>query len=208
MANQRTRHGDPPPESAITAEPPPPIPEAPAFDPANAVPTAEPVPNGDLALALEVIKALRQADQQTRSVSDMVAAVLSGRSATELVADQAERERFAAWAALSAQEKSQLQADKTFAADTASGMPRWRCQLVRVPTRGDLKGQRSSEGLPELVLPASSPNDARARYAKLCGLRRFTEEESTPDQLGRVPPLVVGDQSAAPRLVRISTRGA
>lgn len=91
-------------------------------------------------------------------------------------------ETFKSWAALSAQEKSQLKADEAYRADLGR-LPLWEVQLVQVKE----EGQAAREiGWPLLKIPGNSREEAVARYSQLCGINGLAADQGLQYRAARV----------------------
>lgn len=77
--------------------------------------------------------------------------------------EEANKENFLEWAELTAQEKSQLAADRMGWAGTA----RYRCWL------------HGAKEQPIVEIQANSEEEAKARYLQLCGIRSIDNEKYT-----------------------------
>lgn len=82
-------------------------------------------------------------------------------------------ESYKAWAALSAQEKTQLEADKRYG--PAQGLACWEVQLVYLERPG--KEPWNNEQ-PKVRLHARSDVEAKALYLQLCGISGYDSQVS------------------------------
>ena len=138
-------------------------------------------PTGSDADRIAALEAL--VTEQSAQIAELLRDRLDSRERVERVEtalganpeDLASFAQWKEWAALSAQQKSQLEVDRTWPEE---GLPRWRVGVWNSPdgTRAHPKAHRARE-MPELHIPARGEDEAKARYARLCGNVRLTVPE-------------------------------